>query len=124
MGRKPRAMPAPRSTGRGTDCAAVADRASGYPPRCAPCPEARGARDRLGSHRPDLRRPYCCRGMLQGCGRKTERRRVDFAGAREDVLRDDHGKAAIGELRIRDQCGEPPVTGKLDTVDVCDVGAG
>jgi hypothetical protein len=31
-----------------------------------------------------------------------ERRRVYFAAAREDVLRNDRGKAAIGELRVRD----------------------
>src|SRR5260370_15019236 len=59
--------------------------------------------------------------MLQRRGRNMERRRVDFTGVRKDVLRNNRGKAAIGELRIRDLCGAPPVARKLDAVDVCDI---
>lgn len=123
LGRNPRVMPAPRSAGRRSDRAAVASRASGYSPRSSPCPEACGAGDRLGSHRSDLRRSHCYRGMLQRRGRNVGHCRIDFAAAREDVLRNDRGKAAIGELRIRDLCGEPPVSEKSDAVDVCDIGS-
>ena len=57
---KPRA-PA-LGAGRRTDRAAVAERASGHPPRCVPCPEGRGAGDRLGPDRSDLRRSHGYRG--------------------------------------------------------------
>jgi hypothetical protein len=120
---RPLEIPTPRNVRRRTGRAAIANRASGTPSRCFSRAASCGAGHRLRPQRPDLGRSHRHRSALQGSGSRMARRRVDFAAGREDVLWNDRGKAAIGELRVRHLRGEPSVARKLDGINACDVAA-